>query len=252
MSASLSSDRSLAQLYRVGAHVAAGVARLDTTPESIAAGSSRTWLLPLTADEDLLAALWTLLARNERDRANAFRAHWVRNQFVHVRGVLRLLLQEYLGKPAVDIDFDYGPFGKPAVACVMGWHFNVAHSGSHALLTIANGYEVGVDIEKFRASAELESLARMVLSQNEMTWWQVLSEEDRMSAFFAVWTGKEAVAKAVGQGLRLEFSKLEIGLMPGSQANVRVITMDLFGACRLVVLPAPPGYAAALAARVPV
>lgn len=237
-------------MHRIGAYAVAGIARLDAVPGSLVAGSCHTWVLPLTADEDVLAALWPLLARDERARADAFRVPWARNQFVHVRGVLRLLLSEYLGRPAADIGFDYGEFGKPALAREAGWHFNVAHSGDYALLAIASGHEVGVDIERFRAPAELASLARMVLSLSEAALWQTLPAEDRLSAFFAAWTGKEAVAKAVGQGLRLEFPRLHIGLMRhGRHMDARAVTVDRFGACRLVTLQAPPGYAAALAVR---
>jgi 4'-phosphopantetheinyl transferase len=245
-----SSNLDPAQLHPIGAHALAGIARLDTAPGSVATGSCRTWVLSLTADEEVLAALWPLLSRNEHTRADAFRVPWARNQFVHVRGVLRLLLSEYLGRPATDIGFDYGEFGKPALAHEADWHFNVAHSGDYALLAIANGYEVGVDIEKFRASAELASLARMVLSRSETALWQTLSDVDRMRAFFATWTGKEAVAKAVGQGLRLEFPKLDTGSMHSNRhADARTVTLDRFGVCRLITLQAPPGYAAALAVR---
>ncbi|OYV49866.1 MAG: hypothetical protein B7X10_01615 [Burkholderiales bacterium 21-58-4] len=244
------SDRSLAQLHRIGAHATSGIAQIDTPPEAVTAGSCRTWVLPLAADQDLLAALWLLLAADERARADAFRVSWARNQFVHVRGVLRLLLGACLGRPAAAIGFEYGEFGKPALSCGADWHFNIAHSGDYALLAIARGHEVGVDIEKFRALTELASLARMVLSQSEAAQWQALPDEDRMSAFFAAWTRKEAVTKAVGQGLRLEFPKLEVGLMhQGPHMDARAVTMNGFGACRLVMLPAPPGYAAALAVR---
>ncbi|TCT02551.1 4'-phosphopantetheinyl transferase family protein [Paralcaligenes ureilyticus] len=238
------------QLHQISAHAAAGIARLGIEPGSLAAGSCHVWILSLTVGDDLLAALWPLLTEDERTRADAFRVPWARNQFVQVRGVLRLLLGEYLGRPATDIGFDYGEFGKPALVHEAGWHFNVAHSGDYALLAVANGYEVGVDIEKFRASAELASLARMVLSRSEAALWQTLPDVDRASAFFAAWTGKEAVAKAVGQGLRLEFPRLDIGLMhQGRHVDARAVTMDRFGTCRLVTLPAPPGYAAALAVR---
>lgn len=250
MSDFASSDQDSASLHQISAQAVAGIARLDTVPGSLVAGSCHTWILSLTADDDVLAALWPLLARDERTRADAFRVPWARNQFVHVRGVLRLLLGEYLGRPATDIGFDYGEFGKPVLAHEAGWHFNVAHSGDYALLAIANGYEVGVDIEKFRASAELASLARMVLSRSETALWQTLSDEDRMRAFFATWTGKEAVAKAVGQGLRLEFPKLDIGSMhPNRHADARTVTLDRFGVCRLITLQVPLGYAAALAVR---
>lgn len=227
-----------------------GGARLDAAPGRVPAGSWRVWLLPLTSDAAVLAALWRLLAADERARADAFRVSWARNQFVHVRGALRLLLGECLDRRAADIDFEYGEFSKPALAQSRGWHFNVAHSGDYALLAVARGREVGVDIERLRALANLASLVPIVLSPSEAALWQALPADRKVPAFFAAWTGKEAVAKAVGQGLRLGFPELDIGMEDqDGNPKARAVTMDRFGACRLVALSAPAGYAAALAVR---
>lgn len=242
--------RGLAPVQRISVHVAAGAARLDRTPGQVPVGGWRAWLLPLGVDDTVLAALWQLLAEDERRRADTFRVSWARCQFVHVRGVLRLLLGECRGGSPADISFDYGEFGKPMLAQDNGWQFNVAHSGDYALLVVANGPAVGVDIERLRALDDLASLAPRVLSPGETVLWQSLSASHRQRAFFAAWTGKEAVVKAMGRGLQMKFSELDIGWQClGRDAGAREVVAGCFGRCRLVSLPVPCGYVAALAVR---
>src|SRR3546814_9486921 len=69
--------------------------------------------------------------------------------------------------------------------------------------------QVGVDIECQRDSADLDSLARMVLAPSEALAWALLSEEDRVAAFFSVWTAKEAVVKAIGRRSEEHTSELQ-------------------------------------------
>ena len=225
---------------------------LDVQGSEPPTGACRVWLLRLAADGAVPDALLPLLSDDEHARADAYRVPSARSRFIQVRGALRLLLGRCLHVPAARIGFGYGQFGKPALAHGGAWQFNVAHSGDYALLAIANGREVGVDIERHRSLPELAELARMVLSPAEAAAWHAMPAADRVAGFFAAWSAKEAVAKATGQGLGLGLERLEVGMADWrTQSAPRAVPVGAMGVCRLAALPAPEGYAAALALRDP-
>jgi 4'-phosphopantetheinyl transferase len=232
----------------LGVRVDAGVASLDAAVCRPEAGSARVWLVPLTRDADTLAALARLLSGEEHARAQTFRVDGARDQFVQARAMLRLVLEQCTGRPAAAIDLIYGRYGKPMPARPCGLHFNVAHSGGHALLGVGNGVELGVDIERVCASRDLAALSDRVLSPAEAARWRRLAHDERAAAFFSMWTAKEAVAKSVGLGLQLNFPGLDVGLdYLGKGPGVETVVACRAGTCRLTALPVPAGYAGALA-----
>ncbi|MBD5636485.1 MAG: 4'-phosphopantetheinyl transferase superfamily protein [Clostridia bacterium] len=89
----------------------------------------------------------------------------------------------------------YGEHGKPYID---GFHFNLSHSGTVAVLAVGGG-EVGVDIEKI--APVQEKLIKRVCTERECAYLYDLSEEERAGAFFRLWTAKESAAKFLGTGL---------------------------------------------------
>lgn len=83
----------------------------------------------------------------------------------------------------------YNDYGKPVSAHK---HFSITHS--HGLVCYIEGpTDIGIDIEQIREVNQ--NLIDRVLSDEEKE--QLNDEED----FFIMWTNKEAVAKADGQGI---------------------------------------------------
>ena len=74
---------------------------------------------------------------------------------------------------------------------------------SHApeLIAVAAGQDgpVGVDVENQHAR-EVASMARRWFTPAELDW--MTGQPDELQAFLHLWTAKEAVGKALGQGLR--------------------------------------------------
>lgn len=92
----------------------------------------------------------------------------------------------------------------------MNLRFNVSHSGTRALIAIARDIEVGVDIEWHRPVDDMSGLARMVFDRQDLSHWSALPAPQRTPAFYRAWTRKEAVAKAIGCGLALDFPMLRV------------------------------------------
>ncbi|WP_180001910.1 4'-phosphopantetheinyl transferase family protein [Pollutimonas harenae] len=218
----------------------------------VAPGHVRAWLYQFVDDAGTQEALLSLLSKDELERARAFIAPAARRHYIQARAVLRMLLGEVLETSPQELVFDYGCYGKPSLRDAAACCFNIAHSGDYALLAVAQGLSVGVDIERQRETADLDALARMVLSPAETDSWAVLPPADRAPVFFSTWTAKEALVKATGRGLGLGLSALEVGRFPGGVPDAGCcVQMGESGVFRLVPLDAPLGYAAALAVHEP-
>jgi len=140
------------------------------------------------------------------------------------RFVLRLLLGSYLNCPGKSIRFELGPAGKPRLASSRmneaRLEFNVSHSGDWMAVALASDLSVGIDIETGRELKRALALAQRFFSADEAQWIQALPEVDRSSAFFRLWTRREALVKAVGGKLLTSLKQLE--LEPGSGRALRL------------------------------
>lgn len=209
------------------------------------------WRGDLAVAPDRLAALAATLAPDEHDRAARFHFERDRRRFVAGRGILRAVLARHAGCPATALRFRYGPRGKPALEGDGGGgdlRFNVSHSGDLALVAVARGREIGVDVEALRPDLT-PGLAERFFSPAEVAALSALPPAARPAAFFACWTRKEAFVKATGDGLSLPLDAFDVSLAPGEPPALLRVADDPHGPdrWRLVALEPAPGFAAALA-----
>jgi len=141
------------------------------------------------------------LSVEEQARTARFRSVEDRLRFGLTRGALRHVLGAATGKAPESLVFTAGPWGKPCLANANAPHFNVSHSGSLALIGISRRRPIGVDIEATREIHDMLDLARACFSPREYRSLVQLPPRELESAFYAIWTGKEAVMKALGTGI---------------------------------------------------
>ena len=209
------------------------------------------WLFRLDAGGAALERLRESLDERERTRAARFRFPVHRGRFVVGRGTLRSILGLYLGVPADRVKLTTGPQGKPRLAGGPALEFNISHSEDRALLAVASGRCVGVDIERIDASRATEDIARRFFSPEEIAALDGIPRRDRTRAFFRCWTRKEAYLKALGDGLSLPLDGFAVSV--DRPASPRLLRSDR-GPAEVsrwrFADPRPiPGYAAALAAE---
>ena len=148
----------------------------------------------------------SVLSDAEQARAGRFVDAVVRRRFVLAHGMLRRLLGGYLGLDPARIEFTAGPQGKPVLAgdaARQGLRFNLSHSGDAAVVAIACGREVGIDVERPRPVANVAAISRRFFTADEHATLMRLPAAARERAFLACWTRKEAVMKAHGKGMAL-------------------------------------------------
>lgn len=116
------------------------------------------------------------------------------------RVTLRELLGAHLGIDPADVALTAGTT-KPALAG-RELEFNVAHTDGLALIAVAT-VAVGVDVERVEpvAADEFADLVEFVLTYGERDEIDRLPEPERVSAYYRVWTRKEAYVKATGEGI---------------------------------------------------
>lgn len=156
-----------------------------------------------------------LLSADELARADRLRFEDDRLRFIAARAGLRQRLAALLDADPAELEFAYGEHGKPQLAAAVGgsgWQFNLSHSGDVALLAAVPGLAVGVDIERLRPMRDRDALVRRHFSPAENTAYFALPEAQRQAGFFAAWTAKEALVKALGQGLRFPLRSFDVAV----------------------------------------
>lgn len=156
---------------------------------------------------------WSRLDGDERSRARRFRNQPARRRYVLCRAALRALLCDALACGNKELAFRTAKHGKPH-AIVDGrraaFSFNVSHSGRHGLIALAPGGRLGVDVEQRSAQRNLDSLIAAALGPRERAEAAAVSGEARLRLFLDLWVMKEALTKALGMGLSMDVTGIEI------------------------------------------
>lgn len=159
----------------------------------------------------------SFLSGDELNRAERFHFEKDHNAFTITRGLLRYIISHYLAVTPQSLRFSYNNYGKPALTDVVQekmLSFNVSHSGNLALIALAPGGELGVDVEKIRLDFADLQIAKRFFSSREVATLSALPKYLQKECFFYCWTRKEAFIKAQGKGLALPLNRFSVSLTP--------------------------------------
>lgn len=157
-----------------------------------------------------LATGW--LNAEEQQRAARFLDPTHRDRYTRIRATLRSLLANYLHVSPTEVTLDYAPFGKPQLRGAPALHFNLSHSRYWAAFAFRLDAPLGVDIENMRPQKNLHGMLGHVASAREQAAVTALPAADRLTAFYRLWTRKEAFIKGVGRGLGMGLRRIHIGI----------------------------------------
>jgi len=192
------------------------------------------------------------LSRDEKLRAGRFRFERDRNRFIVARAWLRAVLAHYLEISPAKIVFSYGPSGKPVLAGALAGselQFNLAHSGALALLAVTTTAPIGIDVEHTRSIPEAEQLVCRFFSPREADFFHELEADARPAAFFNLWTRKEALLKATGEGIAHSLNRVEVSFLSHEPARLLSLPPGTLPLSRWTLRELHPamGFTAALA-----
>ncbi len=144
------------------------------------------------------------LSSEELDRVQRFHFHIDRKRSILSRAITRQLCSRYLSLPSRQIRFERFPEGKPYLK---DHHerlqFNISHSGDLLLIALHFGKSpIGIDVEEIDLRFEYFDLANQFFTETEKESLDCHTADEQ---FYRIWTRKEALMKATGQGLSDEF-----------------------------------------------
>lgn len=186
-------------------------------PPRLAEEDVQVWIIDLDAVGETLSAMSETLSPDENQRAARFKNDMDRIRYAASHWALRHILAGYFGTVPRDLQFYQEEFGKPQLhpsSNPLELSFNLAHSYSMAMVGVARGRRIGVDLEQRRNTAIQPGVAERFCSARELDALHAAGAAGRPEVFFNCWTRKEAYLKAVGCGLVDEVSSIEIAIGP--------------------------------------
>ena len=122
-----------------------------------------------------------------------------------------------------------------------------------AVIVVARGCQVRVDIERIRQLSDLEDLVRICFAPEEQADFCSLPCCTRLPAFFAGWARKEAFLQATGAGITRPLASFAVSIAPDALPQVLRVAADCVAGAgwTLLDLGARERYVAAVAARRP-
>ena len=209
------------------------------------------WRIRANIATPQIESLLRVLSQDEREKVERFYFQKDKQQSIVARGALRHILSRYLNMRPDDLQFSYGPQGKPKLEQSIQEYldFNLSHSQGLILIAVSAGKQVGIDIEHIRPGSDWEQIAERFFSPYEIATLRALPTNLRTEAFFHCWTRKEAYIKAKGGGLSIKLDEFDVSMTPGEPAKLLRSVEDPEALLRwtLKEIFSAPGYAGAIA-----
>ena len=176
-------------------------------------GSAKVLHVDLAADSEREWSSLACLDEGELSRWRRFEYSGPRRQFVLSRAALRAVLCRELACRTDELAFEVSTHGKPFAMVrdqPSGIEFSVSHAGEHGLIAFAREGRLGVDIEDRATRRRLDLLVEAALGAEERAEVASKRGAGQLDLFLRLWTMKEALMKACGEGFRLDATTFEI------------------------------------------
>jgi 4'-phosphopantetheinyl transferase len=177
---------------------------VPTIPLTYDSSTLDIWLIEPTYSTTDHSESGSALSVDERERSTGYHFPADANRYKTTRLALRNILAKfYLKVDPSSLIFGYSQRGKPHLIspAISDLKFNVSHSENRALIAVTWGNEVGVDIELAKPLEDLRDISQRFFSKSESMVLTSLTGDEQIRTFYRIWTRKEAVLKATGDGL---------------------------------------------------
>lgn len=171
-----------------------------------------------------------MLSEAERARAGRMKSAARRSEMIASFLLRRWLVAEMTACNAEEVRFDAQENGAPVLLAPSGHAVSVANKQALTVVALDRaGATIGVDVEIVRET-EWRPILATICDDGERTDFLVRysKSSDALSAFFRMWTLKEAVLKTTGQGFRA--GPKAVRVFPGDVGGPGYGTLTAFGA----------------------
>ena len=97
----------------------------------------------------------------------------------------------------------YNRFGRPFLKNI---DFNISHSHNLIVCAISQYHRLGIDVEKILPI----NFDNYSIAMNSQEWHNILKSDLPYNTFYHYWTSKESFIKAIGVGMRIPLTKIDI------------------------------------------
>ncbi len=181
---------------------------------------------------EVTAGHLVMLDPAERGRHAGYLRAADRDRFAAGVAITRLVLGSLTGLPPARVPLDRScaacgqPHGPPRLTDCPRYRrpgLSISHSGDRVVLAVAAGGAVGVDVELPGPAVDIAAVASYALAAGEQALLRQLPPAGQLAGFASIWTRKEAVVKATGDGLRARLADL---IVSGPTAEPRLLRWD--------------------------
>jgi 4'-phosphopantetheinyl transferase len=214
-------------------------------------GNVHVWRALLDDSPERASRYRAYLSADELTRADRCRTPHPQYQFVVTRGILRMLLSQYMEIRPAQLQFETQPRGKPVLRTASSFpiQFNVSHTRGMALIALTTQHAVGIDVEWIDRKVQDGDIAERYFSARESEYLASLPPPERTRQFFSYWTCKEAYLKMQGRGIAKGLAQCEV-TMNLDQLQVGLTHVDQPGQgedCSLYRITSGSGHVGAIA-----
>ena len=165
----------------------------------LAKGEIHVWFIWLDRWNDQSGIFKGFLSPEEIHRSERYAVPGLGNDFITQKGLLRLLLSEYLDQNPANITFSSTKTGKPFIKGE-NLNFNISHSCDLFVCGISPDLALGLDIQYVYPITPLDRMIKKVCCETEIQLLDAVPSSELLDHFFTIWAAKEAVLKASGTG----------------------------------------------------
>lgn len=152
------------------------------------------------------------LSEERRQRTLRYRRKEDRIRSVLTETLIRTLLIREYGLNNGSLRFAVNRYGKPYLADLPDFHFNLSHAGDYILCAI-DQKPLGIDVEQIKP-IDL-SIASRFFATDENQEILRIPEDRRLDYFYQLWTAKESYIKFKGGGLSMPLNSFSLHISAG-------------------------------------
>lgn len=185
----------------------------------------------------------SLATEDDRLQAQRYRMKDRRDQSLAARALLRALLETFTdipGKRWLMRTNEDGRISATTNGLSHDLSVSLSHSGDRVACAVSKTGPIGVDVEFCSGDRDVHAIAKYAFTDEDIA----AVHETGASAFYAIWTMREAVAKASGAGLAATLRRCHINAGPGADRPSATLDGQRF---QLTHRRLPDGYSLSLA-----
>jgi len=122
---------------------------------------------------------------------------------------VRAGLSDHLERQSAEIIIEHDALGAPFLSFDPDMCLSISRTEGWSAFALSHEAAIGIDIERVR-SIDWHQMVSMVCAPSESSLLSQLEDGVALLPFYRIWTAKEAIMKAAGQGFRMGAPRIDL------------------------------------------